>query len=369
MAEQIPTLKAQIELLAQTLQNTQLKVTALEEERSRNIIITKEEYQDLPSNISDPSQINLKTFEAIPCFSGDKNHYRSWRKRAWTFMENIKQFSNHPNYYTAFTILHSKIIGEAADILINHNTKMNFYSIINRLDYTYADQRPLYVLLEEMKKITQGGHTLSEFHSKVSRALNLALSKIEMSGDEGSASMLEYANQEAVRTFITGLNSKYTSGTLYSHHPKDLETAFAIASTIYHDNANMQFETKFTPQRYNQKPNYEPQRYEERRKYNSNIQVHRNYQPRPEPMEVDNSQQYVRPTQHSTRNNFQQQHQQHHNPFRRDQQAPKRDRALSSQNRYPNKIQRVNQTRDEDLQSLAPHTDDVYETGSAFLEE
>ncbi|GBP08370.1 Retrovirus-related Gag polyprotein from transposon gypsy [Eumeta japonica] len=364
MAEEIATLRAQIELLTQAVKNTQVKVDVLEEGRSLNIN-TREELQDFTPNITDANQINLKTFETIPCFSGDKNQYRSWRKRAWTFMENIKQFSNHPNYYTAFTIVHSKIIGEAADILINHNTKMNFYSIINRLDYTYADQRPLYVLLEEMKRITQGRRTLSEFHSEVSKALNLALSKIEMSGDVGSASMLEYANQEAVRTFITGLNSKYTSGTLYSHHPKDLEAAYAIASTIHHDNTNMQFDTQAAPQRFNQRQNYETKYFEDKRRYNPNIQVQRNHQPRPEPMEVDNSQQYRRPTQYHGGNNSQHQY----NPFRRDQQTPKRNRPPSSRNHYANKVQRVNQTTDENFQSITTHTDDVYETGSAFLGE
>lgn len=56
-------------------------------------------------------------------------------------MKYIKEYATAPTYYTALSILHSKIQGEAAKILINHNTKFNFYSIINRCDYTYADQR------------------------------------------------------------------------------------------------------------------------------------------------------------------------------------------------------------------------------------
>ncbi len=94
--------------------------------------------------------------DPLPIFTGDANHYRSWRKRAWTHMENIKDYVTTPTYYTALSIVHSKIQGEAADILINHDTKFNFYSIINRLDYTYADQRPLYVLLDGMKRLKQG---------------------------------------------------------------------------------------------------------------------------------------------------------------------------------------------------------------------
>ncbi|XP_049302098.1 uncharacterized protein LOC105227631 isoform X2 [Bactrocera dorsalis] len=58
---------------------------------------------------------------------------------------------------------------------------------------------------DDMKKITHGRRTLSEYHSKIGKGLNLALSKIEMSGEQGLASMLEYVNQE------TGLNSRYTT--------------------------------------------------------------------------------------------------------------------------------------------------------------
>lgn len=127
--------------------------------------------------------------------------------------------------------------------------------------------------MEKVKKITQGRRTLSEFNSEINKALNLALLKIKMSGEHGSASMLEYAIQEAVCTFITGFNIKYTSSTLYSHHPKDLETAYAIASPIYHDNTNMQFDAQITPQRYNQRQNCLHQRYDDRRRYNPNVQV------------------------------------------------------------------------------------------------
>lgn len=41
--------------------------------------------------------------------------------------------------------------GEVADILINPDTKFNFYSIINHFDYTYVDQSPLHVLLKQLK--------------------------------------------------------------------------------------------------------------------------------------------------------------------------------------------------------------------------
>ena len=168
--QEIVSLRAQIDALTTTITETQQRLNSFATHPSPNVTVTNQ-YQDCTPNITDASQINLEVFKTLPIFTGDANHYRSWRKRAWTHMENIKDYVTTPTYYTALSIVHSKIQGEAADILINHDTKFNFYSIINRLDYTYADQRPLYVLLDGMKRLKQGKRTLAEFHSEGSKSL------------------------------------------------------------------------------------------------------------------------------------------------------------------------------------------------------
>lgn len=111
---------------------------------------------------------------------------------------------------------------------------MDFYSSINRLDYTYADQRQLYVLLEQLKIISQRKKPLAEFHGEVYKALILTLTKIEMCSEDNNEGTKNYTNQEAVRTFILGLNSKYTSGILYRHNPRNLKSAYARAYSISH---------------------------------------------------------------------------------------------------------------------------------------
>ncbi|GBP01204.1 hypothetical protein EVAR_101695_1 [Eumeta japonica] len=185
-----------------------------------------------------------------------------------------------------------------------------------------------------MKRITQGRHTIG-IPQRSKQGIESRTLRREMSGDVGSASI---------------------------HHPKDLEAAYAIAlyttttrtfsSTLkLHPNASIK--DKITKQNILRIK-------EDTIEYT----VQRNHQPRSEPMEVDNSQQYRRPTQYHGNNS---QHQ--YNPFRRDQQTPKRNRPPSSRNHYANKVQRVNQTTDENFQSITTHTDDVYETGSAFLGE
>ncbi|XP_054091393.1 uncharacterized protein LOC128923039 [Zeugodacus cucurbitae] len=182
--------------------------------------------------------------------------------------------------------------------------------------------------------------------------------------------MIEYANREAVSTFILGLNSKYTSGTLYSHNPKDLETAYAIASTIYHDNVNSQFDVpQYNQQRqYNtsQYQNSSRRHYEEPQRYRPNVQVQFNQTaPRQQhqPIDVDSSQQYTRSANPNRNHSKPQQ-----NSYNRQLQGLTRERNPSSHNsNVQQKFQRVNQTRDEELQSLTPEYDnDDYETGSAF---
>lgn len=384
MEQQVAQLHAQITALMGTIQIQQEEFSRrLASIEQRNITQTTAivDHEDIKLNVQDPREIDLELFKSLPKFDGNQSAYRSWRSQVWTFMEAIKNHSHHPKYYSALGIVRTKITGPAADILTNHNTKMNFYSIINRLDFTFADQRPLYVLLDEMKKITQGRRTLAEFHSEVSKALNLVLSKMEMSSEQNNMAMKDYANQEAVRTFILGLNSKYTSGTLYSNNPNNLESAYAIACTIYHDNPNQQFEMQTTPSRFNQNHRYNPRfnqnqptqphlHREDRHhhQYRPNVRMQRNdqqsrnlnnQQPAPVPMDIDSSRQFVS----TTRNNKTVSDNYNNNIF-------KRNREYSNQNVSMPQNQRINQTIKEDLESVDfSKYEEHFESGSTFLGE
>lgn len=109
---------------------------------------------------------------------------------------------------------------------------------MKRLDYTYCDQRPLYVLKDELIRLTQGKLTLSEFHDEGSNALTVVTSKIAMCGNapESIKCMTAHAMEDAVRTFKTGINNELIRSTLYGNPIRDLEHAYAIAQTIGHDN-------------------------------------------------------------------------------------------------------------------------------------
>lgn len=327
------------------------KVTELENSQAtlrNNNAVTVTEYADIVPTYTTGDNIQLDAFKVIPEFNGDKKVYRSWRSQVSKLMEQIKAYKTHPRYAAALSIIRAKINGAASDILINNDTAHNIDAIIDRLDFSYADQRPLYVIEAEMTNIRQGGKTLQEFYDTINQALNMVLTKITMTYKEKAeqTSLMTETQGKAIRTFVTGLNSALIRTTLYGSMPKSLAQAFAIAQTIQYDNQHLQLESKVAEQQKaiktpsgDVKPNFNPNfRYQSQQstrapKQNNAAPTH-NQQQKPTPMEVDTSKQYVQRTQFSA------------NP-----QPMKRERDPSFQ--YMNKQQRVNHVNEpDDIQSV-----------------
>lgn len=376
------TLQARIQVLTEQLTSLKTEMETIKNQTPFQVA-TVPTMPALRPNITMANQINTEIFKCLPTFSGTESDYNPWRNQVWTQMENIKQFINSPEYYNCVCIIRAKIIGAASRVLSVNGTELNFYAIINRLDYTYSDKRPLYVLKDGLSRIRQGHKTLTEFHDEIHQALTLIQQKIETMEDNMRAGRLSDANNDAIRVFIMGLRSNYTKGILYANNPKSLGEAYAIACTIYHDNQDTHFENApiRRQEHRNEQRHYQKNEYRQLKPSYQVQQRHNNYptpqRNLPEPMDVDNSTHYRRPT------NFQQQQAKwsnnnpsrnnatHHNPFRTNNQIPeKRAGNHSSYNYNANKVQRINQTQDEDLQSIQPqHSNDDFETGSVFLGE
>ncbi len=116
--------------------------------------------------------------------------------------EEYKRIYIQPQYYNCVCIIRAKRTGATSKVLSVNGTQLNFYAIINRLDYTYSDKRPLHVLKEIMMKKKQKSKTLTE-------------------------------NTWFKKKII------YTRGILYSNKPKSLGETYVIACTIYHDNQDL----------------------------------------------------------------------------------------------------------------------------------
>lgn len=347
-----------------TTQLTALETKQAEFEANTNANVAAiVEYTDIVPVYANGDAIQLEAFKVIPAFNGERKVYRSWRSQVTKLMDQIKAFKVHPKYATALAIIRAKITGVASDILINNDTAHNIDAIIDRLDFSYSDQRPLYVIEAEMTNIKQGGKTLQEFYDQINQALNMVITKIAMSYKETAEqkSLTTEAQSKAVRTFMTGLNSQVIRSILYGSTPNSLSQAFAIAQTIHYDNQHLQLDTRM-PERNvaarkfdDVKPNYNPNfRYQSQSNQMPNNQLPNNQMPRPTnnlpqqkptPMDVDRSAQHVRnQAQPNAFPNMKRQH---------DPSMQNANRPFPSSFQHVNKQQRINHIAEtDDVQSL-----------------
>lgn len=212
---------------------------------------TAEPEEEIKARIDTGDQILLDSYKCIPEFSGNKGQYRSWRNQVIRRMRMIENFKNHPKYEAALGIIRAKITGPASDVLTNNKTAYNIDSIIKRLDSSYADQRPLYIVEAELTSIKQSNKTLQEFHDAINQALNMVITKItiDYSDPHEQRALVSEAQQKAIRTFTLGLKSQTMRNILYNHKPATLAEAFTTAQTAYYDNQYLQLDQNRENQR------------------------------------------------------------------------------------------------------------------------
>lgn len=250
---------AELNALRTQIQNLQTLIQATEA-RQREFeqfypIQTTTEYRDIETTIGNGDQIQLESYRSIPEFSGNKNQYRSWRNQVIRRMNLINDFQTHVKYEAALGIIRSKITGPASDVLTNNKTAYNIMAIIEQLDNSYTDQRPLYIIEAEMVSIIQANKTLQEFYDAINQALNMVISKIVMSYRtiNEQQPLVKEAQQKAIRTFIMGLKSQATKNILYGNKPKTLIEAYTTAQTVYYDNQYLHLDRQKEPPKGEQK--------------------------------------------------------------------------------------------------------------------
>lgn len=180
LEQQMTTLLTQNTALAQKI--TELEGNQATFQRQTPVAITQ--YEDVMPIYTTGESIQMDAFKVIPEFNGDQKTYRSWRSQVLKLMKQIENFKTHPKYASALSIIRAKITRGASDILINNNTAHNIDAIIDRLDFSYSDKRPLYVIEAEMTSIRQNGKTLQEYYDDINQALNMVLTKIAMTHKE-----------------------------------------------------------------------------------------------------------------------------------------------------------------------------------------
>lgn len=355
----IEELRAELEDVLARLHVSENKLDVLEriqtsdEDTARNIPEQTRQYADITTRIDTGELIQLESYRSIPEFNGDKKQYQSWRSQVTRRMQMIDHLKEHPKYEAALGIIRAKITGAASDALTNNNTAYNIEAIIARLDASYADQRPLYVVEADMTSIRQNEKSLQDYHDAINQALNLVISKIKLTYKimEEQRALISQAQIKAIRTFIIGLKYQNLRNILYGGKYKTLADVYTSAQTVYYDNQYLQLDQnrevrggKQNPPRkfYSgmQQQNLPP-------KFNVNVSCNQPTQKlsqqvnNPEPMDIDSSNRFKQST------NWRQPNQPMNRPTKRE--------YNSACQQTPNKFQRINQLDGE------TNPDDGYE--------
>lgn len=177
---------------------------------------------------------SLEAVTCIPEFSGDdnKDNYILWRKAAHKAYEIFKCFEGSSRHYQAVVIIRNKVRGTADESLTNFGTALNFKAIITRLDRTYADKRPIYVLEQELSALRQGSLSILQYYDEVKKHLTLLINKCEI--DYGYSEAIEFIEEYrkgALQAFISGLKGSL-SDALFSSQPADLPAALALSKEL-----------------------------------------------------------------------------------------------------------------------------------------
>jgi len=183
----------------------------------------------------------LDIIKSLPDFDGKSETYVSWRKAAHVAFKVFKDYEGSSTFYQALGIMRNKIKGPANTVLASFNTPLHFKAMISRLDFTYSDKRPIYLIEQELSTLRQGDMTLTEFYDEVEKKLTLLTNKTIMTFDSALAmSLNEKYRTDALRVFVTGAK-KSLSDILFAKGPKDLPTALALAQEVESNHERYQF--------------------------------------------------------------------------------------------------------------------------------
>lgn len=130
-------------------------------------------------------------------------------------------------------------------MLASFGTVLNFDAIINRLDFTYSDKRPIHVIEQELGTLRQGGLSLLQYYDEVEKKLTLLTNKVNMSYEPALAKGLcEKFRDDALRVFISGLKRSLTD-VLFAAKPRDLPSALALAQEVESNHKRYTFAANF----------------------------------------------------------------------------------------------------------------------------
>lgn len=304
-------ISSQIAPLKKTIDELTLKIQSL------TCSDSVEEYA--PQNIDDFIRCDetLDVIKSLPSFDGSESAYVSWREAAVNSMHLYKRGSRR--YYAALSILRNKITNEANNMLTNHGTVLNMDAILARLDFAYADRRPLHLIEQELSVMRQGTLSIVDYYNDVNKKLTSLINKTIMTHGSNEALTRELNNknrQHALRIFITGLNAPLAD-ILFSLSPSDLPNALAKAQELESNNMRANFARQFNKPNHPFNTNNQNNRTNNNFRNNTNNKFYNNLRvgnpntrpvnnnhkfPNPEPMDIGSSANIIRGRQNNFNN-------------------------------------------------------------------
>lgn len=306
----------------------------------------------------------LDLVKSLPEFDGQVSTYVSWRQAAHTAYEVFRGYQGSSRHYQAVGIIRNKLKGSADAVLASFNTVLNFEAIIARLDFTYADKRPVYLIEQELSTLRQGNLSVVKYFDEVEKKLTLLTNKTIMTHEGAIAeSICTKYRADALRVFISGLKRPLCD-ILFASRPENLPSALALAQEVESNRERYVFATSFAAsaedssrfRRINDSGSDQKMRAPQKNPHFSNRQYRenagRNNNQQVTPMEVDPSESKLRqstnwrkePSQNVAQN--QQQYRGGTSQNTRPYQPQHKRLAGSDRNTGP-KLQRVNHIVDD----------------------
>lgn len=187
----------------------------------------------------------LDLVKSLPEFDGQVSTYVSWRQAAHTAYEVFRSHQGSSRHYQAVGIIRNKLKGSADAILASFNTVLNFEAIIARLDFTYSDKRPIYLIEQELSTLRQGNLSVLKYFDEVEKKLTLLTNKTIMTHEGPIAeSICTKYRADALRVFISGLKRPLCD-ILFASRPDDLPGALALAQEVEANRERYVFATNF----------------------------------------------------------------------------------------------------------------------------
>lgn len=202
-------------------------------------------YKDVEIRTGIQCDESLEIVKSLPEFDGKQECYVSWRQAAQTAYKIFEDYEGSSKHYQAVAIIRNKIKGTVVMTLASFNTALNFRAIIDRLDFTYSDKRPVHLIEQELSTLRQGNMTILQFYGEVEKKLTLLVNKTIMTYDRDvAASINEKYRADALRVFISG-TKKSLSDVLFSARPDDLPSALALAQEVESNHERYLFATNY----------------------------------------------------------------------------------------------------------------------------